>query len=133
MHAASADDALAILQRYPLDVSPASVAAIDLIVTLKLGMVDGRSVRRVTAIERILPRNGRPAVQRLAERNPLRAAPQLASGRMVAALSAWGEISEDEAARLLVTQERFLAGCVAREADDAATFRDQIALFRAGA
>jgi Flp pilus assembly CpaF family ATPase len=133
MHAASAEEALRTLQRYPLDVSPAQVVMIDLIVTLKRGMVDSHTARRVIAIDRVIERNGAPALQRIAERNPLRAAPQIESGRMVAALARWGEISEDDAARLLAAQERFLRACAERDTVDASAFRDQIAMFRAGA
>ena len=131
MHAASADEALAMLQRYPLEVSAEQAVAIDLIVTLKMGMVDGRVTRRVTAIDRVLARAGGVTTQRLAERDPLRAAPQIHSGRMVAALSAWGEISEDDAARLLAAQERFLRACAEQSPADDTSFTQQLAQFRA--
>ena len=133
MHAASAEDALAILQRYPLEVSPEQAARIDLIVTLKMGMVDTRVVRRVIAIDRVLQRSGGLLTQKLSERNPLRAAPQIHSGRMVGALAQWGEIDEDSAARLLAAQERFLTIAAEHNGSDPDAFRRQIARFRAGA
>lgn len=132
MHAASAADALATLQRYPLEVTPEQAALIDLIVTLKLGMVDARVTRRVVGVDRVLRRNNEVTAQPISERNPLRAAPQIHTGRMVAALADWGEIEEDSAARLLATQERFLTGAAEREDADPAAFRRQIARFRAG-
>ncbi|CAN5682379.1 hypothetical protein BH23CHL2_BH23CHL2_34420 [soil metagenome] len=130
MHAASADDALEMLQGYPLEVPAEHVADIDLIVTLKKGMVDGRSVRRVVAIDRVLERRGSPVTQQLAVRDPLRSAPQLHSGRIVAVLAAWGEIGDDAASRLLAAQERFLTDCVAKFATDPEGFYRELDRFR---
>lgn len=130
MHAGSGPAALAMLQGYPLDVPPEHVAKLDVIVTLKQGMVDGNSVRRVIGIDRVVERRGQPAVQPLSVRDPLRSAPQVFSGRMLAALATWGEISDDEASRLLASQERFLTDCAAKHADDADGFYEELERYR---
>ena len=129
MHAESAEDALAILQRYPLDVPSAHVAGVDLIVMLRRGMVDSREVRRVTSIQRVRMRDGGLALQHLSVTDPLRAAPQVFSGRMIDALSRWGEISDAEASRLLATQERFLRDCSQRYSDDPDGYADAVTRF----
>lgn len=130
MHAGSSEAALAMLQDYPLDVPPEHVAKLDVIVTLKKGMVDGNSVRRVVGIDRVVERRGQPAVQQLSVRDPLRSAPQVFSGRMLAALAGWGEISDDEASRLLARQERFLTDCAANYADDPDRFYEELERYR---
>lgn len=130
MHAATAADVLAALQRYPLDVPPEHVAQIDLVVVLRRGMVDGQEVRRVMRIEQVRDRDGNPTLRPLALRETLRSAPQLYSGRMISALSGWGHIDDEAAARLLAKQERFLTDSVARYADDASGFLDALERFR---
>jgi len=130
MHADSAQDVLETLQRYPLEVSVDHMARIDLIVMLRRGMLDGREVRRVVAVERVRERRGQPELQQIAVRDPFRSAPQLYSGRMIAALGAWGDISDDEASRLLAAQERFLAECTATFSDDPAGYASRLEQFR---
>ena len=130
MHAESAADVLATLQAYPLEAPPAHVAGLDLVVVLKRGMLDGREVRRVVAIERVTERRGGPALQPLAIRAPLRSAPQLFSGRMIAALVDWAGITDEEASRLLATQERFLSDCAANFGDDPDGFARALERFR---
>lgn len=130
MHAGSSDAALTMLQSYPLDVPPEHTANLDVIVTLKKGMVDGRSVRRVVGIDQVVDRRGQPGVQPLAVRDPLRAAPQLYSGRMLTALAAWGEIGDSDASRLLARQERFLTACAANYADDPDGFYEELERYR---
>lgn len=130
MHAGSADEVLEILQRYPLEVPPEHVAGMDLIVMLKRGMVDGREVRRVVSVDRVQRRSGQPVLRRLALRDPLRAAPQLQLGRMIAALTDWGGINDDEASRLLARQERFLTTCASDYADDPDGYSRAVDRFR---
>ena len=129
MHAGSAEDVVAILQRYPLDVPQEHIAKMDIIVTLRKGMVDGREVRRVTSIQRMRMRDGDLGLQYLSVRDPLRAAPQIFSGRMIEALTSWGEISDGEASRLLATQERFLTDCSQRYSDDPDGFEEALVRF----
>jgi hypothetical protein len=130
MHADSAADVLETLLKYPLEVPPEHVAGIDLIVLLRRGMVDGREVRRVVSVDRVTLRGGRPESQQISVRVPLRSAPQLFSGRMIAALARWGEISDEEASRLLAAQERFLAECVTNVAEDPDGFAKRLMRFR---
>ncbi len=130
MHASSAAHAIELLRGYPLDVNPSDIAGVDLIVTMKLGMIDGRQARRVTAIDRVRFRDGEARLQRLAERNPLRSELELSQGRMVAAIAEWGEIDERVASRLLASQERFLAICGDADITEPAAFRERLAGFR---
>ncbi len=130
MHAGSASDVLATLQRYPLEVLPADVAGLDLVVMLRRGMVDGHEVRRVVSVDRVVEQRGAPALRALVERDPLRAAPQLFSGRMIAALVDWGDLSDAEASQLLARQERFLRECVATHANDPEGYQRALAEFR---
>ncbi len=130
MHADYAGHVLETLLNYPLEVPPEHVAGIDLIVMLRRGMVDGREVRRVVGVDRVTLRNGRPDLQQISVRDPLRSAPHLFSGRMIAALAGWGEISDEDASRLLAAQERFLAECVANAAEDPDGFAERLMRFR---
>jgi hypothetical protein len=130
MHAASPEAVLATLENYPLEVPPAHIAGLDLVVMLKRGMVDGREVRRLVRVDRVQERRGRPELHRLAQREPLRAAPQLFTGRMLAALVDWGGITDDEASRLLARQERFLAGCATDYGDDPEGYARALERFR---
>lgn len=130
MHAASAEDVLETLQRYPLEVPPDHAARLDLIVMLKRGMVDGREVRRLVGVERVVERRGRPELRPLALRDPVRAAPQLFTGRMIAALVDWGGITDNEASRLLARQERFLRDAAGQYADDPGGYEQALQRFR---
>ncbi|MEZ4523173.1 MAG: type II secretion system protein E [Thermomicrobiales bacterium] len=132
MHAGSSQEAIDALQSYPLEVPPQYVTGIDLIVTLRKGMVDGHQVRRVVAVDRIRERRGVPDLQQLAVRDPMRAAPQIFSGRMVAAIAAWGNLTDNEASRLLASQERFLAESTAEFANDPQGFSQALERFRSG-
>jgi hypothetical protein len=132
MHAASAADALNQLQRYPLDVPASSLAWLDLIVTLKRGLVDTHEVRRVVAIDRVVNRNGRAALQQLSVRDPLRAAPQVFTGRMIAALAEWGGADDAATSDLLAQRERFLSTCIEHEVLSPDQLKAELAAHRAG-
>jgi hypothetical protein len=130
MHASSAADVLSQLQRYPLDVPAASLTALDLIVMLKRGLVDTHEVRRVIGIERVVTRNGRAALQQLSVRDPLRAAPQVFTGRMIAALAEWGNADDAAASRQLAQRERFLSTCIEQDVLSPDALKDRLALHR---
>jgi hypothetical protein len=84
------------------------------------------------SVDNVRDREGKPSLRALAIRDTLRSAPQLFSGRMISVLSAWGEISDEEAARLLAKQEKFLADSVSTYANNAPGFAAALELFRGG-
>lgn len=112
MHAASSEDTLRQLTTFPLDVAPEHVALLDLIVTVDMGYVDNDLRRRVVAIDHITNRRGKADIEPLSFRDRLRASPQIDTGRMIRVLSAWLEIDDETAGRLLATRERFLENCM---------------------
>lgn len=108
MHAASASSALEEIQRYPLEVPRQQVMLLDLIVTIGMSYVGNQLTRRISRIERISSRDGAIRIERLTEREPLRAPAEHQLGGMIRAISEWFSLTDDEASRLLVSRERFL-------------------------
>ena len=130
MHAASGEDAIAALLDYPLDVPAEHVTSVDLVATMRRAIIDGREVRRLKSIDRVVSRRDAPTAISLSVRDPFRSAPQLFSGRMITALSTWGELSAEEATRLLATQERFLRAAARDTADAPDVFERRVRGFQ---
>lgn len=113
MHATSASDAVDLLMRYPLEVPRAHIPAIDLVISLGVGYVNNRLLRRVTAVERITPAREGFQIDRLSSRELLRTDLEHRTGRMVACVAAWAGVSDDEAGRLLSRREHLLESWLA--------------------
>lgn len=114
MHATSASAALEEIQRYPLEVPRQQVSLLDLIITIGMGYVGNQLTRRISRIERISSRDGELRIERLTEREPLRAPVEHQLGGMIRAISEWFSLTDDEASRLLVNRERFLQDLIQR-------------------
>lgn len=108
MHATSASDAADLLMRYPLEIPAQHIAAIDLVVSLDIGYVNNRLVRRIMRVEQVLPHQDGFRLDTLAERPLLRADLEQRTGRMIAAIAGWANVSDDEAARMFSRRERLL-------------------------
>lgn len=126
MHAGSAQEAIDLLTRYPLDVPTAHIGAIDLIVTLDLGYVGSRLVRRVMRVDQTDVRDELIRITPLSERPLLRAALEHRTGRMVASIASWASCSDDEAGKLLSRRERLLCSWLDAGITDAAQVRERI-------
>ena len=139
MHASDGRDVLRQLRDYPLDVSADRLQRIDLVVTLSMGLVSNRRVRRLTRIERVLPPldgergDDVPRVMSLAERDPLRADLVVHTGRLVGTLAAWYLCSDVAAAALLARRAHLLRTWAEREAGatSESSLRPQIEAYRA--
>lgn len=108
MHASSGADALRQLNSYPLDVPAEQLGAIDLIVTIRVGYVSNRLLRRVTRIERVIPDRGLPRLTTLADRDPLRADLDFQVGRMIGEIARIHGCSDDAAAAMFARRVRQL-------------------------
>lgn len=143
MHASDAGDVLRQLREYPLEVPPDRLQRIDLVVTLTMGLVSSRRVRRLTRIERVAASadGGRsehgergddtPRVVTLAERDPLRADLVAHTGRLVGTLAAWHLCSDVDAAALLARRAHLLRIWAEREPDTEQSLRPLIEAHRA--
>jgi energy-coupling factor transporter ATP-binding protein EcfA2 len=108
MHATSTEDALAQLERYPLEIPPAEIAGIDLVVNLDVGYVNTRYVRRVMSVDLIdADGDGYRAVH-LSGRSLLRSPLEHRLGRLVSAVARWAGCDDNVAGRVLGHRERFL-------------------------
>jgi hypothetical protein len=110
MHAASGADALHQLASYPLNVPEDLLSTIDLIVTIGVGYVSNRLLRRVVRIERTIPGEGMPRLVTLAERDPLRADLEFQVGRLIGEVARVCGCSDDEAAFAFARRVRQLDG-----------------------
>jgi hypothetical protein len=108
MHATCAADAFDQLMRYPLDVPPPHVNAIDLVVTIGVGYANNRLLRRVARIEHVCG-DVAPRPVPLATREPLRGDMTYQVGRLIGALASWLGCTDDAAAALLARRARQLA------------------------
>jgi hypothetical protein len=126
MHAGSAQEAIDLLLRYPLDVPPEHISAIDLIVSLDLGYVNNRLVRRVMRIDEVRPHQGQYQLDTVSERPILRANLTHRTGRMVASIASWVGCDDDEAGRLLSRRERLLQSWLDSGIIDVKDVRDRI-------
>ncbi len=108
MHASSARDAADLLVRYPLEVPPTHLRTIDLVVTLNLGHVNNRLVRRVTGVERFTGAADPYRIEPISERPLLRSDLEHRTGRMVDCITHWLGCDDGEATRLLSRREHLL-------------------------
>lgn len=106
MHATSGADALRQLTSYPLDVPEKQLDTIDLIVTIGMGYVSNRLLRRVTRIESVTAGEGIARLSTLAERNPLRADLSYQVGRLIGEIARIHECSDDDAATAFARRVR---------------------------
>lgn len=108
MHASSASDAIDLLLRYPLEVPAEHIPTIDLVITLNLGYVNNKMVRRVMRIEHITPADESFRIDSHSERSSLRASLEHRTGRMIACIADWSGRGDDEAGRMLSRREKLL-------------------------
>lgn len=108
MHATGAEDAFNQLASYPLDVPVDQLAAIDLVITIGVGYVSNKLLRRVVRVEHVLPGDDQPATQTIATREPLRADLDYQLGRLIGTLTSLTGESDDRAAARLATRVRTL-------------------------
>lgn len=127
MHAGSASGALDLLLGYPLEVPPEHIPAIDLVVSLGVGYVDDRLVRRVMAVEQIRPATNGFRIDSISQRNLLRAALEHRTGQMIGCLAGWAGLSDDDASRLLGRRERQLQTWLERGIVEVDAVRREIA------
>lgn len=106
MHATSASDAIEQLTSYPLEVPPANLVGLDLVVTIGVGYASNRLLRRVTRIELLQHHDEEIKVNLLAEREPLRGELHYQIGRFVGALASWHGGRDADAAAMLARRTR---------------------------
>lgn len=126
MHASSAEEAVDLLRRYPLEVPAEHIPAIDLVVSLDVGYVGTRLVRRVMKVDRISDAITPYRIEPVSERALLRGELEHRTGRMIALIAAWAGCSDDQAGRLLSRRERMLQGLATSGAVDIEEVRHQI-------
>lgn len=126
MHAASAEDALRQLTSYPLEVPPALFEAIDVIVTIGVGYVNNRLLRRVIRVE--VPRLSDETFRFdiLAEREPLRADLKAHVGRQVGHLAELTRCDDGHAASALARRVRELEAWATDGLAQMPSLRDRI-------
>lgn len=108
MHATSAADAAELLTRYPLEVPARHLRTIDLVVTLNVGQVNNKPVRRVTRVERFSAASEPFQIEQLSERPLLRTDLEHRTGRMIGRIAEWAECDDSEAGRMLSRREHLL-------------------------
>jgi hypothetical protein len=108
MHASSAADAAELLIRYPLEVPERHLRTIDLVVTLNVGQVNNKPVRRVTRVERFSSASDPFRIEQLSERPLLRSDLEHRTGRMIGRIAEWAECDDSEASRMLSRREHLL-------------------------
>lgn len=134
MHAIDGADALRQLREYPLEVPEARLRRISLIVTLAMGFVSNRRVRRLTRLDLVVTRpDGDLALETLAERTPLRADLRTFTGRLVGAIAAWQLCSDVDAAGILARRVHLLRNWRERGQAELASLRPLIEAHRGGA
>jgi hypothetical protein len=106
MHAASGSDALNQLASFPLNVPPEHLTAIDLIVTIAVGYVNNRLLRRVSRIEIVEAGDDGPRVHTIAAREPLRAELDYQVGRLIGTVAALHGCDDDQAALMFARRVR---------------------------
>jgi hypothetical protein len=131
MHAESAGEAFEQLASFPLEVPREQLMLIDLVVTIGVGYVSNQLRRRVVQVEHVRPLPTGPCIDLLASRKPLRGELDLRLGRAVAALAAWHECSDDEAAAMFARRQRGLDDWAARGIVEPGDVRRAIASQRA--
>lgn len=130
MHASSAEEAVDLLRRYPLEVPAEHIPAIDLVVSLDVGYVGTRLVRRIMRVEVITTAMAPYRIEPVSERLLLRGELEHRTGRMVALLAGWASCADDEASRLLSRRERMLQGLVQSGTVEVEDVRRQISASR---
>lgn len=108
MHATSAADAAELLMRYPLEVPARHLQAIDLVVTLNLGQVNNKLVRRVTQVERFSTAADPFRIEQISERPLLRSGLEHRTGRMIGCVAHWAGCDDSDAGRMLSRREHLL-------------------------
>jgi hypothetical protein len=108
MHAIAAASVMEQLVQFPLEVPAEHLNAIDIVVSIGVGYLDNRLVRRVNRIE-WLTRDARgQVIDEIARREPLRASIDHRLGREIAAIATLVGIGDDDAAARLARRERLL-------------------------
>ena len=130
MHARSATDALEQLISVPLNVPVEQVALIDLVVSIEVGYVGNRLLRRVVRIERIMPGRESVRIVELALRESLHDEISYQSGRYVAVLAELGGCSNLEASSLLAQRTSQIDGWLARGLAAAPSIRAELVATR---
>lgn len=126
MHATSAADAIEQLTSYPLEVPPANLVGLDLVITIGVGYASNRLLRRVTRIEQLQHHNKGVKFNLLAEREPLRGDLHYQIGRFVGALASWHGCPDADAAAMLARRTRDVEVWIASGLGDVASLRPTI-------
>ena len=126
MHATSAADAIEQLTSYPLEVPPANLVGLDLVITIGVGYASNRLLRRVTRIEQLQHHNNGVKFNLLAEREPLRGDLHYQIGRFVGALASWHGCPDADAAAMLARRTRDVEVWIASGLGDVASLRPTI-------
>jgi archaeal flagellar protein FlaI len=126
VHAASAEDVLRMLEHYPLEVPPAILTEIDLIITLSYRPGSRNPVRQVMRVEMIEDNVGRPAPRTLASRDVLGTELQVSPGLLINALVRKFGIDRERATNELARRVSVLKRLLRSETFDPADVRRAI-------
>jgi hypothetical protein len=132
MHAASGQDALQQLASYPLEVPLRHLETIDFVVTIGMGYVSNRLLRRMTRIEAVRPGEDEPRLVALAIRDPLRADITYQIGRLIGEIARISGISDDAAAQRFAQRVRLLEQWRRAGRASAPSLRGDISAARSG-
>lgn len=110
IHANGAAEIIDLLTAFPLEVPIALLGALDLVLTLSVGLGPTGMTRRVVRLEIINERAGQPAPERIAWRDGLLGQLRSRTGRLIAILRDRFALEEAEAIAELARRERYLDG-----------------------
>lgn len=130
VHAASAEDVLALFREFPLQVPDSALTAIDLVLTLGMGVDPYGTLRRLVRVEVLSATGGRVTAQVVAERETLRSPLVARPGALVHALAERFAMDRARASAELARRERVLHQWVARGLIDRQAVREAARAYR---
>ncbi len=131
VHAQGAEEVFSLLQGFPLEVPTEHLRAIDVVVTLGMGITNEGLLRRVVCVEAVRVRGAELATHVLARRETLRSSLAVYPAAFLATLTERFGLSLEEASRQLAWRQRQLARWVAQGIRGLAAFRAVLAELRA--
>lgn len=109
VHAAGAEEVFALLEQFPLEVPPEHARAIDLVVTLGMGVTSEGILRRVIRVEGRRPQQDPGGVRLLAVRETLRSPLVVYPAAFLAFLDEQLGIPVERASRELAQRQQWIA------------------------
>ncbi|MCS7246556.1 MAG: type II secretion system protein E [Thermomicrobium sp.] len=132
VHAAGAEDVFAFLQRFPLEVPQDHLLAVDLVVTLGMGVTSQGPLRRVVRVESIRRDADEPVPRLLAVRETLRSPLAVYPSAFLDAAAERFSLPVDVASRELAWRQRRIARWVAAGVTGRAAFKRVLQDLRRG-